>query len=190
MNEIEELFVESLQDLRLRNKYPSKYNILKASGILRLLLLDKYPLINQVNNEYKLKIKFAVRKLHNIDPGPGVLNMEGIEPIEGEDLNNIENLSLDKFVNKRCLICNQYLYSVKDVININANNFGGVHFGRQRSPKENEIVRLKLFGPSLGYHNGTLMDPCLACIFPISNIVINSCKELEEKAKNSKKMFY
>ena len=56
----EELFLRTLEDLETRIKATDPYEILGASALIRKLLLDDYPLLDQVNRKYHRKIYFKV----------------------------------------------------------------------------------------------------------------------------------
>ena len=56
----EELFLRTIEDLEESISSTDSYTVLQASALLRKLLLDDYPLVDQVNQTYKLKIKFEI----------------------------------------------------------------------------------------------------------------------------------
>lgn len=56
MNRYEESFLNTLNDLREKADSNDRYQLIKASGLLRLLLLD--PLIHEANQKHKIKFKF------------------------------------------------------------------------------------------------------------------------------------
>ncbi|MCD6178704.1 MAG: hypothetical protein J7K39_02265 [Bacteroidales bacterium] len=181
MTDIEELFIESLKDLRAKIEDPQKYNNLKASGVLRLLLMDDNPLLHQANRLHRIPINFVTRKTRTIKPFPGLLFSEGIVPVENENLKDLETLKLDHFLEKVCLIYHTNVYTVKDIIKINAHIKGGVHAGKPKDLIEKEALNLSAYGPSVGYKEGAPMDMVVSLIYPISKIVTKSLETLENK---------
>ncbi|HEY9169414.1 MAG TPA: hypothetical protein VIN72_08000 [Lutibacter sp.] len=184
MSEIKEDFLNILNDLRNKIDQPTNYNNKKSAGLLRQLLLDDHPLIDQVNREYKLKINFKVRKLEQAEPGIGKMIMEGISPMENEDESNLEIINRKEFLNKRCLILHEQIYTVYDVIMINSNVRGGIHSGKPKSEKEKLAVSTIDNGPKLGYENGEPTDVTLSLVFPVTKIILKSLEELESNVKN------
>jgi hypothetical protein len=65
MTENEELFINIYNDLRDKLDKGDKYNLIKASGLIRQILFDASPaspLLDLVNRDYKLKILFRTQK--------------------------------------------------------------------------------------------------------------------------------
>jgi hypothetical protein len=185
MIEIKEDFIAILEDLNDRINEPIKYNNKKASGLLRQLLLDSNPLLHQINREFKKIIVFKSRKLVKAEVGIGNIIMEGIVPMKNEHFENHENLDLKSFLEKRCLIYNKQLYTVHDIIKINANMRGGIHSGIPKSNKETQAIEMIKKGPLVGFKNGTPLDMTLALIHPISKIVLSALKELKNDVEKS-----
>jgi hypothetical protein len=68
VNETERLFVDVLDDLQAKIASQGAYEVLNASGLIRKLLLDDTPLVDQVNRKYRLKIMFEVAET-GLPPG-------------------------------------------------------------------------------------------------------------------------
>jgi hypothetical protein len=197
MTEIEELFIESLADLRDRISEPSRYDNLKASAILRQLLVDDYPLLHLVNREYHHKTLFITRQLEYVEPlkvidgqvQPGmIINIEKIVPLENELEENLEKLSIDQFLRKKCLIYNQYVYNVIDIIKINANIQGGVHAGAPRKDNEHAAIELANLKILIGFNNGAQVSVITGLIPPVAQIVIKSLEPIEKLINNKYKI--
>ena len=133
----ERLFLETLNDLVGRISSGTRYDLLRASALVRQLLTDSGSLISAVNRRYRLKLSFetlgdAAPPLQpdawwrNPDPSgfPGA---------------QTEVRNLDQFLAFRCLGKGDYAAKVVHVISAAANVKGGVHLGRPDSP-EDEIV--------------------------------------------------
>jgi hypothetical protein len=71
----ETLFLRTLDDLEARIRPGiDEYEVLLIAGLLRKLLLDDPPLIDQVNRERKLRLRFV------INARPPVWQLAGSEP--------------------------------------------------------------------------------------------------------------
>jgi hypothetical protein len=193
MTKIEELFIESLADLRDRISEPSRYDNLKASAILRQLLADVNPLLHLVNREYNHKTRFITRQLQHIEPlkvidgqvqSGMIINIESIVPLENEPEENLEQLTIDLFLGKRCLIYCQYRYNVIDIIKINANMQGGVHAGAPRQDNEHAAIELANLRILIGFNNGTEVDIITGLIHPVAQIVIKALEPIENLINN------
>jgi hypothetical protein len=193
MTEIEELFIESLADLRDRISEPSRYDNLRASAILRQLLADESPLLHLVNRDYHHKTRFITRQLKHVEPlqvidgqvQPGlIINIESIVPLENEPEENLELLTIDQFLGKRCLIYNQYSYNVIDIIRINANMQGGVHAGTPREDNEYAAIELAKSGTLVGFNHGNQVSIITGLINPVAQIVIKSLEPIENLINN------
>ena len=60
MEELESLYLSTIEDIREKLSRNNRYHIIKASGLLRHLLLDTTPLIYQINRKYQVKILFSI----------------------------------------------------------------------------------------------------------------------------------
>ena len=69
MQYVEVLFMETLKELEARVSAQDPYMILGASALIRKLLLDDFPLVDQVNRQYRLKLTFEVTEPPNFPPG-------------------------------------------------------------------------------------------------------------------------
>ena len=131
MNHRERLFLDTFADLGAKAASPDRYGLIRASGSLRLLLLDAEPLVHQVNRDYRLKLQFTFREL----PKTGQENViaawvrlpKGNNP---RDESKTTTAGLDTFLAAGCLAVNGRVLTVRDVILTNANVKGGVHLGR------------------------------------------------------------
>jgi hypothetical protein len=84
VDSIERLFLTTLRDLRFRVDTQDPYLILGSSALIRKLLLDDYPLPDQVNRKYRLKVSFEVTQPRVPPPGipePKLLSVQdGLDP--------------------------------------------------------------------------------------------------------------
>ena len=134
MTEKEKLFVNTVIELEERFNRKTEYDFLKASGLIRQLLVDSNPLVAQVNRKYKLKIKFKVVKRYKLDfahidsDGTKWNNLSAMVFISPDKSSNfVEFLSKDDFFKYQLLSHNEKQFTVLDVIKICANKYGGIH---------------------------------------------------------------
>jgi hypothetical protein len=80
MNDKEQLFLETVSDLRDHIKTGTSYKLKRASGLLRQLLVDETTLLSQANRKHRLKIRFSVGTLSPLNPHPGSFVMRGLGP--------------------------------------------------------------------------------------------------------------
>ncbi len=57
MDQIEEFFIRTLDDIASRINSDDPYEILGTSALIRKLFLDDNPLVDQVNRKYRMKIR-------------------------------------------------------------------------------------------------------------------------------------
>lgn len=60
MDEIEALYLSTIEDIQEKSTRGDRYQIIRASGLLRHLLIDDTALIHKVNRKYRVKISFSV----------------------------------------------------------------------------------------------------------------------------------
>jgi len=132
MNDKEQLFLETLSDLRDHINTGSEYKLKRASGLLRQLLVDTATLLAQANRRHRLKIRFPVGTLSPINPHPGSFVMRGFGP---SACGKLVQATLDQFLGCHCLAANGGVFSVRDIIKVTAEIRGGVHAGERVSPE-------------------------------------------------------
>jgi hypothetical protein len=152
---VEELFVKSLEDLANKIASGDGYETLRASLILRQLLLDDYPLVDQVNRERRLRLRFEVgvdahgERVRQI---PGVLfwsTQDTFDPDVPPLGNNLTRLVCTRaqFLSRPVLLTDGRTYSVADIISFEANVMGGVHAGSAKEDKDRALLTVgHLFG--------------------------------------------
>lgn len=185
MTDKEKLFVNSVIELEERFSKQTEYDVLKASGLIRQLLVDSNPLVAQVNRTYKLKIKFKVVKPYkfdstNIDSDGTKWNslcsiMMFISPGKSSDF--VELLSKDDFFKYKILTHHETEFTVLDVIKICANKYGGIHREDIKEGKSLELDRMssliKFNGSKSVFHamHG-IIEVCLDSLEPLKNAII------------------
>ncbi len=145
--DIERLFLETLGDLEQRISSSDEYTVLGAAALLRKLLLDKVPLVNQVNRKYKLKITYEIcdtEKLFATFNVPGVPPLQFIGIQDALDPCSIPNppvkiVRRDAFLKTKVQASNGQYFTVRELIKYLANIAGAVHAGKSGT-EENETL--------------------------------------------------
>lgn len=142
----DQLFIESLKDLRKRLRGKGEYDLLRASAICRQLLLDGgQTLIHTVNRHRKIDILFTVSEESQ---NPRFLAMPfswvSVSPfrkpkpsdyfpyVSGKKV----QVPLQTFLGTKVLRVNAHIYTVSNIIKDAANYMGGVHKGSPNGAKE------------------------------------------------------
>lgn len=175
----DELFLETISDLRIRVNNDSPYNLVRAAGICRQLLLDKKPLVSIVNSKYKCSLRFTVVNVQNIE----TYNQDNyigywFNILPSSKSNNIE-LNLSKFIAYKFIKISPYYYTVKDIIRAASHCMGGIHSFKPENKKE--FVLFNNQKNSRLKHN---TDSYLS-IYAICKVILKSMEQLELKIKDT-----
>jgi hypothetical protein len=138
-----DLFLESLAELERYVAIGDDYAMLRAAALLRQLLIDESPLVHQVNQQYRLKLRFHVcgRRYAEVvlQMGPVFYSALGGIHRSGPMSHQVEEVSLDQFLAAKVLKLGDHILTVRDLISISANVLGGVHKGEARTEKEQAV---------------------------------------------------
>lgn len=142
----EKVLLNIISDLSERFDRHTEYDLLKASGLIRQLVIDKNPVLEQVNKSYKFKIVYRVQKRIKM-PAESVqedgtvwkalYGMTFISP--KDDDSNFELLKKDEFFKYELLFYSGESFTVLDIIKICANKYGGIHYDEDKDLKESLI---------------------------------------------------
>ena len=183
-------FVHTLDELRQKCNTESNYNYVKASGILRQILIDENPLLDLVNKEYRKKILFEVVKPAPLAPKQSIsadgtvwteigMGMSFMSPSKDKSRNDM--LTKDQFLKRRVITFGHQDISVLEIIKLNANKIGGVHIDIKQP---NNIIDLNVLkGNSAMNFKGGITGGAYQ-INEISIIVLKALNELEELVKS------
>lgn len=199
-----ELYVRTIQDLKERCESLDRYDLLRASALMRQLLFDDEPLIHAANREAKMKIRFTIvpwtephvivneseidisqnalrRMLANdawvwspIDPIPGLIPGIPIPTV---------TVKVDDFMKAICLRRGPTRITVRQVIKFCANVKGGVHRGDpDPAEAQTELQEMDKFIRVGGIEASLNVLPSiqrvlLAGLQPLTDVVI---KEIEK----------
>ena len=149
MMDEKELFYFSCLDLEEKVKNANHYQILRAAGIMRQLLLDRNSLLAVVNREYRMKFVFEMsRPIENIEEFSANLEKNGKALFKEKKLRRAPDpgfyyhwpkpvsgngilLSKNQFLNYVVVVSSaNTILKVKDLIRLKSNTFGGVHFDK------------------------------------------------------------
>jgi len=170
----EELFLGTVQDLRTKIRTNKPYNLIRACGLCRHLLLDEHPLVHQVNKKYKLPITFHIKDYTNTPLSHDYKGSGGrtILPI-----GDSKNVKLDEFLKTQVLYYGKHEFTVKDIIIAAAHYFGGVHSGK---PDLKQEYLDKLDRYTRIEHNHSLWMISVIC-----KVVLKTMKPLETVIKKN-----
>jgi hypothetical protein len=138
MREVDKLFLETLGDLDAKVMRASSYDLIRAGGLLRQLLLDP-PLVHDVNRFYRRQLKFSVLDHRNEPPSQPAEHWRCIDPLYFPGVKTLE-VDLDGFLAAPILRVGAVTASVKDVIRACANAKGGVHYGAAADAREQLLL--------------------------------------------------
>jgi len=170
----EELFLNTVQDLRSKIRVNKPYHLIRACGLCRHLLLDETPLLHQVNRKYKLPITFHIKNytdtpLSNDYKGSGGRT---ILPI-GES----KKVKLDEFLKTKIHYYGKNDFTVKEFILAASHYYGGIHSGKP-DIKQEYLSRLNRF-----YHKETNIS--IWHMNGICKVVLKAMKPLESHIKKN-----
>lgn len=146
ITDTEQLFIHTLDDLGDRGASGDAYVVLGASALLRKLLLDSHPLIDQVNRAHQVKITFEIGK--NLVPANVSEStlcfavQDNLDPNTAAPWVGRTTVSRDGFLSTTVLFAGAHSYSVKDMILFEAHIMGGVHAGTPKEDKEKALSEI------------------------------------------------
>lgn len=187
MTDSERHLIHSISELEDRIAKGTKYDLIKASGILRQLLIDSPSLLDKVNERHKERFIFRTLKVGKLEPEPVV--QDGIlwKPIISVNLiypqleeQPIFETNKHKFLSYQVFHFEGHIFTVKDVIKVAANVLGGVHFDNPRTGKDKTLL---IANNMLNYSDGT--SACEYAIKGISNVVIKAVEPLTKRIKET-----
>ena len=177
----EQWFVLTLKDLWEHLERRTAYHIVRASALLRHLLLDNPKLLDLANRRIRQKIRFRI-----LDTGTWASkrsNNEGFElwtnticPISPEvsDEDFLREVTLDEFLKIDLFQWKEYYFNVRDVIRLASHIQGGVHHGKPHN--NHESIQY-----DLAHETDIFGQPIYAnCLIQIILVVLQSLASLEQ----------
>ncbi len=174
----EKLFLDTLSDLEKRVASQDDYEVLGASALIRKLLLDEHPLVDQVNREYRIKLSFAVtapRQLPAGLPEPTFFSVQdGIDPDTAPPFLQPTTVPRDQLLAYVLLRINGQAYTLKDIILFEAHVMGAVHAGSPKEDKERVLLELNKRFQIGGYRSS------LRQLQAIGQVVVKGLRPIRE----------
>jgi hypothetical protein len=181
----EEHLILSLEELQERINKGKQYDLIKASGILRQILIDSPALMDNANPD-KLKIFFKTRKatpfnkpkLIDGQEYETLITVRLIDPPDSWEDEFVSTLKRQPFLAYPVFEFENHIFTIKDIIKIGANVLGGVHFDK---PKTDRDRLLAIANNMISYADQT--SSCASAIKEIGNITIKGLQPLVDKIK-------
>lgn len=142
------LFLKTLEDLETRINSQDDYEILMVAALLRKLLLDAYPLMDQVNEKRRLKIRFVINDyqmpvIKTLPTFPTFWSIEdGLDPEMARIPKPIE-VSRDEFLARQILKNGNHFIAIKELIKHAAHVQGTIHAGEPEDEKQKHFSYLQ-----------------------------------------------
>jgi len=142
-DDIEHFFIEILIDIIKKLQSNRKYSIIKASGLLRQLFLDKEPFIYKVNKKYKTKLEFEVIEYREKIPIETGLkyHITNLNPHHFPGAKTVKT-SLKEFLSIDCITYDTSKITVQKVIKYCAHIKGGIHSGKAEDNSDKILIFL------------------------------------------------
>jgi hypothetical protein len=186
MTDLEKLFVNTTVDLKERQEKGTEYDLIRASGLLRQLLFDGSPLVDQVNKDYRLKIRFKTQK-NNIDfskktmwngvEAETIIGVRWIKPNHNDE-EYLSYLTITDFLKYPVIYFADQDFTVLDILKLCAHFYGGIHHDKV---KKREQIYLDWANKTVAYGDG--LNCAVESIKSIIEIVIEGLTPLIDKIK-------
>ncbi|WP_157768998.1 hypothetical protein [Pseudarthrobacter sulfonivorans] len=144
------LFCHTFEDLEARTaqEVDDRYTLLGCAPLLRKLLMDRHPLLEQANSQFKLPMNFVAHELKQTNPhGPDSASkdwaywMQGAFIVPGHDKTPLRSYDLRKWLTHRIGVTPAGPITVRDLIKFTSHVEGGVHAGTPSTPVEKSLRR-------------------------------------------------
>lgn len=156
---VDSLFLSTLRDLESRIADTDEYNVLGSSALIRKLIIDDFPLVDQVNRQYRLKLVFEFSESSPSIPGvpePAVWSVQdGLDPETSRPGKPRKVVSRDQFLAMVLAVAKGKSYTLREIVLFEANIMGGVHAGSPREEKEKVLSALNS-ALAIGGHRASL----------------------------------
>ena len=137
----EVFFLETIRDLQMKLLSGSPYETIKAAGLLRVLLLDGFPLANRVKRRFGMVLQFETSDFRSKLPLEPDMHWMSLDASGFPDAKVLQ-INLAEFLGAFCLSYKSKIAKVMDVINACAHVKGGVHFGDPKKDGEKLVCGL------------------------------------------------
>ena len=170
-----------MDELNKRLDSDDEFEILGISAVVRKLLYDDFPLIDQVNRKYKEKIIYEVssssRNPSNTTDLVAYSLQDGLDP-ETSPSKYTDPLKRDQFSKIIIAIVAPKTFTLKDIVLFEANIMGGIHAGSSTKDKEKVLEAFNSTTSIGGYR------PSLRQLKSIDRVIHKAHDSLYEKVKS------
>jgi hypothetical protein len=176
------IFCAKYDELSELVKSSNPYDLTKASALIRHLLIDGSPLMDQINRIYRLKITFPVSKISipdlSLPINRGLQYWDIQDGLYSEDMKHLSvEVKRDKLLSKGIMLVKGNQITVKDAVKFEANVKGGVHT-READISKDEEKSMEILSQSIkvgGYR------PTQRIMKAIGRSVLEGLKELRKE---------
>src|SRR5207248_3216413 len=155
----------------------NQYEILMAAALLRKLLTDENPLVDQVNRNRKLKIAFTINGKKSLDE-TGLefwTVQDGFDPETSNARIILQTVKKDELLKRTSMIVKGKAISVLALIRFLCHIEGAVHID---NPTTEEEVMLKTISEHMTVFGGS---PVIRSISAISRVVLKGLEPLKQE---------
>jgi hypothetical protein len=184
MIDTETLFLRTLTDIEQRLSATDPYEVLLIAGLIRKLLLDDHPLVDQVNSRHRLKLAFEITDSRS-DLLPGVSVpifqsvQDGLDPDTAPPFLRRQVVNRDAFLKTTVVNVNAHDYTVREIVLFEANVIGAIHAGAPTSEKERALHEIEQ-RISIGGIGSSLRQ-----LKSIARVVLKTLKPLRDALQRS-----
>jgi len=184
---LDQHFLRTLDDLRRAAESSDDYVLVRASGLLRQLILDgKSTLLHKVNRERREKSSFSVvdfasnRLATEITLDHPITYLHGDALHESGAMPNMQRraVKLDEFLAMPVGIYNGEPFTIRMTIERCANVLGGVHIGTEAAASDPEVERMRQLRITIGG-----MRPLVLQLRSIIKVVLDAVAPLEQRVR-------
>jgi len=167
----EQFFVRTVADLQMASRSNDAYTLIRASGVLRLLLLDG--LLHKANARLHLNLVFTTNNIGSLPESLGApeLHWQALSPQHIRTAQRLE-LKLDHFLSAPVIETPTGTASVRDFVQACSNALGGIHFGGVRNGREEIVLEFN------GAHMSFGSRPSVQALQDICYIVVRALHPL------------
>ncbi len=172
----EKLFSDTLEDLTTRLASDKDYDLVRAAGLCRQLILDKKPLGVYLAKKYQYKLQFKVSKNSIIAPQTDMVKWSIISwvTVLPDPWPESEIVALKKFLSITPLKISPYYFNVTEILRAACHCMGGIHSFEPENEKEAVLNNLEWKKPDDHRTN-------YFAISAICKVILTAMKELENK---------
>ena len=159
MTTTDSLFLNTLTDLATRAADSDEYTVLGASALIRKLLIDSSPLVDQVNRKHRFKLTFEISESNPFIEGvppPALWSVQdGLDPETSRPGKPRIKVNRDGLLSTVLAVVDGKSFTLREVVLFEANIMGGVHAGSAKEEKEKVLQSLDAW-LAIGGHRASL----------------------------------